>query len=105
MVIDDDSNIRQMLQIGLGKYYDVTCFSSGEDINELVESYRPRLLILDINLPGPDGFKICESIRSRNAFAERPFRSSDPFHYRQERQPEFHHRIESGGGFLHDEAV
>lgn len=65
MVIDDDSIIRTTLQSALGKEYEVISLPGGEDAIELIESYGPQLLILDINMPGSDGFEICEALRSQ----------------------------------------
>lgn len=65
MVIDDDSTVRAMLQAGLGKRYRVVGLSNGEEVVELIESYGPQLLLLDINLPGSDGFEICRQVRAK----------------------------------------
>lgn len=63
MVIDDDSAIRATLQAALGKQYDVVSLPNGEEVIEQIENYKPRLLILDINMPGSDGFEICKNVR------------------------------------------
>lgn len=65
MVVDDDGAIREMLKIALSAKYDVVCLSHGEGVAELVDTCRPGLILLDINLPGTDGFSICQSLRSR----------------------------------------
>ncbi|MFA5138541.1 MAG: response regulator [Elusimicrobiota bacterium] len=65
MVIEDDNGIREMLRIALSIYYDISAFANGDDIAALLDKNDPDLLLLDINLPGSDGFRLCESIRSR----------------------------------------
>lgn len=65
MVIDDDNIIRATLQAALEKRYSVVGIGTGEEVLELIESYNPRLLVLDINLPGSDGFEICRKVRSK----------------------------------------
>ena len=65
MVIDDDSAIRATLQAALEKQYSVVGLSNGDEALELIESYNPRLLILDINIPGSDGFEISKKVRSK----------------------------------------
>lgn len=65
MVIDDDNTIRATLQAALEKRYSVVGLGTGEEVLELIESYNPRLLVLDINLPGSDGFEICRKVRSK----------------------------------------
>lgn len=63
MAVDDDGTVREMLLLALGGRYNVICLPSGEDIADLVTSYMPNLLILDINLPGQDGFAVCRELR------------------------------------------
>lgn len=65
MLIDDDNTIRATLQAALEKRYSVVGLSTGEEVLELIESYDPHLLLLDINLPGSDGFEICKEVRSK----------------------------------------
>jgi len=64
MVIDDDGTIRQTLHAALGQGYEVIGLPSGEDALQMIESYKPKLLILDINMPGSDGFEVCQKIRA-----------------------------------------
>lgn len=65
MVIDDDDEIRDTLQAALKKDYEVVCLESGEEAPDLIESFKPELLILDINMPGSDGFEVCAAVRAR----------------------------------------
>ncbi|MFC1678943.1 PleD family two-component system response regulator [Elusimicrobiota bacterium] len=64
MVIDDDSTIRTALQTALGRQYEVVSLPNGDEIIQEIESYKPKLLLLDINMPGSDGFEICREIRA-----------------------------------------
>ena len=63
MVIDDDSTIRATLQTALEKRFHVVSLPNGEEVVQQIETYKPQLLILDINLPGSDGFEICKQVR------------------------------------------
>lgn len=65
MVIEDDNGIREMLQVALALYYEIFAFANGDDIIGLLDVHEPDLLVLDINLPGTDGFRLCEKIRSQ----------------------------------------
>lgn len=65
MVIDDDSTIRATLQTALGKQYDVVSLPNGEEVVQQIENYKPQLLLLDINMPGSDGFEICKQVREQ----------------------------------------
>jgi DNA-binding response OmpR family regulator len=64
MVVDDDSLLREMLLIALGGRHDVVCLPTGDDLVAIARCYRPDLLILDVNLPGEDGFAVCEQVRA-----------------------------------------
>jgi|GEM_PF-603973 len=64
LVVDDDGIIREMLRVSLESRYDVVCRSNGENVIHALEEVRPNLIILDINLPGGDGHKVCERVRS-----------------------------------------
>ena len=65
LVIDDDSVIRVTLETALGKQYNVISLSNGEEVVLQIENYKPDLLILDINMPGSDGFEICKEVRAQ----------------------------------------
>lgn len=72
MVVDDDSTIRAMLQTALEKDYSVVCFSNGDQVLRSIEIYSPRLLILDINIPGSDGYDICRRVRQQAMLKKLP---------------------------------
>ncbi|OGR87527.1 MAG: hypothetical protein A3J74_09850 [Elusimicrobia bacterium RIFCSPHIGHO2_02_FULL_57_9] len=64
VIIEDDAALRESLEKNLARRFDVTALSSGEDdIVGLVDSVAPDILVLDVNLPGPDGFELCRRIR------------------------------------------
>ena len=65
LVIDDDSTIRAMLETALGTQYDVLSLPNGDEVLKTLVSYSPNLLLLDINIPGSDGFEICERVRAQ----------------------------------------
>lgn len=65
LVIDDEPSIRELLEVSLRKDgFAVTCAESGEKGLELARRINPNLIILDIMLPGTDGFDVCRSLRS-----------------------------------------
>lgn len=64
LVVDDDSTIREMLRASLEAQYQVTCLPSGEGVLRAIEEFRPRLLVLDVNMPGGDGHAVCEKVRA-----------------------------------------
>ena len=64
LIVDDDENIAELISLYLIK----ECFSTeiaynGRDALELVKSYDPDLILLDIMLPDIDGYDVCTEIR------------------------------------------
>ncbi len=65
LVVDDEFLIRWSLQQDLGKEgYDVLVAESGEEALRMVEADSPDLVLLDIHLPGLDGIKVLERIKT-----------------------------------------
>jgi DNA-binding NtrC family response regulator len=67
LVIDDNPKVAWMLQEGLSKdKYDISAAPDGKTgIQKMIEE-QPRVIILDIKLPGMDGMEVLERIRSIN---------------------------------------
>ncbi len=67
VVIEDDPSIADLLDLYLREAgYRVLLAGSGERGLGLIEERRPALAIVDIGLPGIDGFEVCRRIRDRN---------------------------------------
>ena len=64
MVVDDDPNIAQLVRLYLEKEgFQVTVQSRGDDAVEAFRKNPPNLMLLDIMLPGMDGWQVCRAIR------------------------------------------
>ncbi len=64
LIVDDEPNIIVPLQFLMEQNgYDVLVAQSGEEAIENIQQYRPELILLDIMLPGIDGFEVCEIVR------------------------------------------
>ncbi len=64
LIVDDEPNIVIPLQFLMEQNnYDVMVAQSGEEAVELITKYKPDLVLLDIMLPGIDGFEVCEMVR------------------------------------------
>ncbi len=65
MIIEDDSVIQEELSVLLqSNGYEVTLLNDFLNMASDVKKHSPHLLLLDINLPVQDGFKICSQIRT-----------------------------------------
>ena len=65
LVVDDDRNIREVLHAFFTlKGYEVLLAANGEQALELAESEMPKVILLDINMPGIDGMETCKRLRA-----------------------------------------
>lgn len=65
LIIEDDALIREELGTLLSNQgYEVTCITIFEDVPRQVREASPDLILLDVNLPGQDGYRLCTAIRS-----------------------------------------
>jgi DNA-binding response OmpR family regulator len=71
-VVDDDRDFREAVRLMLTPTYHVEGFSSGEGLPGGFEGVEPDLLLLDIHMPGADGFKVCSRIRADPRFKGLP---------------------------------
>jgi CheY-like chemotaxis protein len=70
---DDDADIRELLMFGLGDHgYRVVFAADGTEALRLAESWKPALMILDVSMPGIDGFELTRRIRAGTDTSEIP---------------------------------
>ncbi|MEJ7568162.1 MAG: response regulator transcription factor [Gaiellaceae bacterium] len=68
LLVEDEESIGSLVSAYLEQSgYRIAWVRSGEDALLDLERLRPRLVILDVGLPGQDGFDICREIRSRSS--------------------------------------
>ncbi len=66
LIVEDEPNIVVPLQFIMKENgYDVTVAFSGEEAVDAIEKSKPDLILLDIMLPGMDGFELCQMIRQK----------------------------------------
>jgi two-component system alkaline phosphatase synthesis response regulator PhoP len=64
LVVDDEQSIIDLLEYNLRQNgYQVVAASDGYKALQLARSEQPDLIILDLMLPGPDGFDVCRELR------------------------------------------
>ena len=67
LLVDDDARLREIVGMALeGEGYGVRTAGSAEEAVEALVRDDPDLLILDVMLPGRDGFELCRDIRTRS---------------------------------------
>jgi CheY-like chemotaxis protein/phosphoribosyl 1,2-cyclic phosphodiesterase len=66
LIVDDDEDLRVLAMKALVRSgHEVREAGSGEEGLALVDSWRPELLLLDLNMPGMDGFEFLRTLRAR----------------------------------------
>ena len=67
LIVDDDENIAELIALYLAKEcFDTKIVNDGESALSVYENYEPNLILLDLMLPGIDGYQVCREIRSKN---------------------------------------
>ncbi|GHO84117.1 response regulator transcription factor [Dictyobacter formicarum] len=73
VVVDDDREIREIITFVLARHgYQVEAVASGRQLQRLLVSQLPDLIILDVMMPGEDGYHICRSLRTDPATRDIP---------------------------------
>lgn len=71
LIVDDDKGINNLLEKYLTKKYDnlqIYQAFDGFEAGTLISEHKPQLIFLDLNLPGVDGFSLCEKINTTESF-------------------------------------
>ncbi|PPK92922.1 DNA-binding response OmpR family regulator [Kineococcus xinjiangensis] len=64
LVVEDDARIRRVVQLTLaGEGFEVVEAGSGEEALDALRHHQPDVVLLDLVLPGIDGFEVCRRIR------------------------------------------
>ncbi len=64
LIVEDDLQIRQLMETVLNQAeFHATSVGSGEEALDILLEMNPSLIILDIGLPGIDGFTTCQRMR------------------------------------------
>jgi two-component system alkaline phosphatase synthesis response regulator PhoP len=64
LIVDDEEDLREMLNYNLTKsMYEVIEVSNGEEALDILEKESVDLVVLDIMMPGKDGYEVCKELR------------------------------------------
>ena len=67
LIVDDDENIAELISLYLTKEcFDTKMVHDGEMALIAHDSYQPNLILLDLMLPGIDGYQVCRELRTRS---------------------------------------
>ncbi|WP_230423186.1 response regulator transcription factor [Prauserella cavernicola] len=64
LVVEDTQDIREVIEVALtGALFDVRVSEDGNRALELLSTWDPDVVVLDLNIPGPDGLEVCRRLR------------------------------------------
>lgn len=67
LIVDDDVNIAELISLYLTKEcFDTKTVNDGEEALTAFDHYLPNLILLDLMLPGIDGYQVCREIRAKS---------------------------------------
>ena len=65
LIVDDDENIAELISLYLMKEcYATKIVNDGEAALKIFPDFRPNLILLDLMLPGIDGYQVCRELRT-----------------------------------------
>ncbi len=67
LIVDDDNHIAELISLYMTKEcYDTMIVGDGESALDAVKTYQPNLILLDLMLPGIDGYQVCREVRQKS---------------------------------------
>ena len=67
LIVDDDENIAELISLYLTKEcFETMIVGDGESALSAVNTFEPNLILLDLMLPGIDGYQVCREVRAKN---------------------------------------
>lgn len=67
MIVDDDNNIAELISLYLTKEcFETLIVNDGEDALKKYREFEPNLILLDLMLPGIDGYQVCREVRANS---------------------------------------
>ena len=79
LAIDDSSLMLASIAETLAEEFSLRTASCGEEALELAQKFRPELVLLDVEMPGIDGYETCRRLRSISNASTRAARKSIEF--------------------------
>ena len=66
LICDDDNNIAELISLYLIKEcFETLIVNDGESVLPAMDTFAPNLILLDIMLPGMDGYQVCREVRAK----------------------------------------
>ncbi|MCY6484024.1 response regulator transcription factor [Clostridium aestuarii] len=73
LVVDDEEHIQELIKFNLNKNgYKTVCAGDGLEALNLARKEMPQLILLDVMLPGMDGYDVCKEVRRDSSISNIP---------------------------------
>ena len=73
LIVDDEEHIRELIKFNLEQNgYKVISADNGIDALKIAKTEKPQLILLDVMLPGMDGYDVCKEIRRDHSISTTP---------------------------------
>jgi len=73
LIVDDEANIRELIGFNLKKEgYDIFTAGDGLSAIKIIKEEKPALILLDLMLPGMNGFEVCKEVRRDSELSSTP---------------------------------
>lgn len=67
LIVDDDNNIAELISLYLTKEcFETRIVNDGEEALRAAKTFNPNLILLDLMLPGMDGYQVCREVRQKS---------------------------------------
>ena len=67
LIVDDDNNIAELVSLYLTKEcFETMIVNDGESALTAIDTFQPGLMLLDLMLPGIDGYQVCREVRAKS---------------------------------------
>lgn len=63
LIVDDESEVREVVGEALSESYRIMFAKNGDDAIDIAKKTKPDLIVLDLLMPGKDGFSVCRTLR------------------------------------------
>jgi len=70
LAVDDNPNNTAIVEELFGEHYDLRTASNGNDAIKIALEFKPDLILLDIMMPGMDGYEVCRRLRMYSSISE-----------------------------------
>ena len=70
LVVDDDTDNLKIVEKILGNAYDLKTATTGREALEIAPDFQPDVILLDIMMPGMNGYEVCRRLREYSTLSD-----------------------------------